>query len=432
MPTTTQSVVSAVGNYTMGLWAQGGVTPWSGVTQTPWFNESVTLPFAVAGASATGSSLVSYSAIAAANYAFVGVDIVAAQTQVSGSVALHGVGSFTSSGKIPFITTNAAMSAAAGFSASATLPGGGVPIPGTSNRPQYNSGTNVLSWSGPVGGGPSTGTYTPQTLTLTNSGAVTTTAANQVISGLNITGTGNGVVTIAHNNCTLRQCRVFDSTGNVSNVYLVYVNTGITGTIIEDCLLDQNSPSGGATGNSTIAGDESAGPGITGITVRRSSCTRSEQAIRFILNQVSFTENYCYFFGGADADWFECYPVGGTCNNLDIEYNTFDGGSGAYPGADSGINFTTGSGLPTGNIGPTITVNSNWFTNWVGVHAVNIDSSSGGFIEMVAFTNNGFTTNSLPDLGNSAGSTITTNSGNYVMTTPTSTTGAPLNGTGVY
>ena len=317
-------------------------------------------------------------------------------------------------------------------SVTVTAPSGAIPIPSTSNRPQYNAGTNVLSWSGPIGGGPSNGTYTPQTLTLTNSGAITTTSAGQLISGLNITGTGNGVVTIAHNNCTLRQCRVFDSTGNVSNVYLVYIHEGVTGTIIEDCLLDQNSLSHSATGNSTISGEQSAGPGINGATVRRCTCQQSEQAIRFILNNISFTENLCQMFGGADSDWFECYPVGGTCNNLTVDYNTFNGGAGAYFGADSGINLTTGSGLPVGNIGPTISCDSDWYQDWTTVHAVNIDSSSGGFIRIVSFSNNGFTTNSLPLLGGGGGATITANSGNYVMANNSATSGSPLNGTGVF
>ena len=358
---------------------------------------------------------------------------------VSGFSAAGGNGSATVTAPSSTGTYTLTVTGTGSNTASATAPnttvissgGGNPPIPSTSNRPQFNTGTNVLSWAGPVGGGPSNGTYTPQTRTLTNSAAITTTAANQVIQGLNIVGTGNGIVTIAHNGCTLKQCRVFDSTANQHDVVLVSVNQGISGTIIEDCLLDQNATNSDSAsgGTSTIAGDQPAGPGVNGITARRNTCTRTEQAIRFILNNVSFTENLCIVISGQDADWFECYPVGGTNNNLTISYNLFDGGSGTAPGADSGINMTTGSGLPVGNIGPNITINSNWFTNWVGVHALVFDKSSGGLLTLQSFTNNGFF-NCYSNFQPIGAAISGANSGNYTMATATSTSGALLNGTG--
>jgi len=305
---------------------------------------------------------------------------------------------------------------------------GSVPVPGATNRPVYNTATQVLTWAGPVGGGASTATYTQQTRTLKASGPVTTTAPGQIIEGLRITGSGaidHGVITVNHNNVTIRQNSIMETTVDKPDKYTIFIAAGVTGTVIEDNEIDGNAL-GGEGNTSCVSGDTPNGPGVNGIIMRRNNCERSEQAIRFVLNNVQFTENWCHAIGGTDADWVEVYPVGGLCDNLLIQHNTFDGTDNPQGGADAGVNFTTGSGLPTGNIGPNISVDSNWFTNWPTVHAVNFDDSSGGSLQF-SFTNNGFY-NFQDNL--TPGGTLKANSGNFIMLTPTSLTGAALHGNG--
>ena len=101
--------------------------------------------------------------------------------------------------------------------------------PDAVNRPSV-SGT-TLTWTGPVGGGPSTATDKVQTRTLTvRSGGFTTSSNNQIIEGLDIT----GAVHINHTGVIMRQCRV-RSTGDST---CVIESSG--SPTVEDCIFTNN------------------------------------------------------------------------------------------------------------------------------------------------------------------------------------------------
>lgn len=104
--------------------------------------------------------------------------------------------------------------------------------PSAANRPTFNSGTNVLTWIGPVGGGPSTTSDSVQNSTLTNATAAsigTITTNGTVISDKNITGT----LTINANDCTVKRCRF-----SASGIYAIQFGDGQSGNVVEDCILE--------------------------------------------------------------------------------------------------------------------------------------------------------------------------------------------------
>jgi len=223
-------------------------------------------------------------------------------------------------------------------------PSGFIPFPDATNRPTFDSGTNTLSWKGPVGGGPSNGDYTQQSRVLTVvGGQVTSTGDNTVIEGVYAIGT-IGAIRISHNNVTVRQCFAQVSPANTDSSYCIFADSGVTGLIVEDCYLDGNCTSNEGNG---VSGTQAAGPGLTNCIVRRCNGFQIGQLVRFILNNVSVTENWCHVVSGGDADYVEVYPVGGTCNHILVQYNNFEGIDNAVAGADSGVNLSTGAGLPS-------------------------------------------------------------------------------------
>lgn len=332
----------------------------------------------------------------------------------------------------------------------------GSPATGLAQRSTFNSGTSVLSWQGPVGGGPSNGDYTPQTRTLTSSGRITTSSNGQVIEGLNIVGGdatgGSNPILVLHNNVVIRQCFIqYSPAATVTfGDHCIAVSDITTGLVVEDCMIDGNGDAGEGNG----IGGWNAGAGnfsnaITGATVRRNQFFRCGQAIHYTLNNISFTENYCGTFSGADADWFECYPNGGSCDHLLVQYNYLAGPDDSVAGSDSGVNFSTSAGLPAGNIGPNITVDSNWFV-WNAANTgafilhelVNDCGGTAGERLEFTFTNNGvFNRDQVPAGGSGflfgthsgtatgAGGGLVHDSGNFIMATPTSRTGVPYVGT---
>jgi len=321
----------------------------------------------------------------------------------------------------------------------ATVP----PIPGATNRPVIAGET--LSWSGPVGGGPSNGVYSHQSRVLTVSGPVTTSSDGQIIEGLDIRGTGgltNGVLTIKNNGVIIREDRIFETTAGQQNKYTVFVDASVTvAPIIEDTLIDGHALNGGGN-TSCVSGDvgnKAGGPGVRQIIMRRDTCERSEQALRYVLGSatpmpgdtyaIRFTENWCHLMGGQDADWVEIYPAGTTneVNNILVQYNLFDGTNNKAGGSDSGVNLTTASGLPAGTIGPNILIDHNWFIHWNTVHFIVASGSGGGSISF-GFTNNGILKGFLDNASPADG--VKANGGNYIMSTPTSLTGALYHGTG--
>ena len=352
------------------------------------------------------------------------------------------------------VSVTDALGAVATASATFTVQASGtVPMPalttgaGLALRPFYNGGTHVLMWQGPVGGGPSNGDYTLQTATLTVvGGSITSTGPNTIIELKYAT--GNPAFQINHNNVTIRRCVAQITPANTDGSYAIYCAQGVTGLIVEDCYIDANANSNEGNG---VSGDQTQGPGVTGCTIRRCNAFRCGQLVRFILNNVSVTENYCHEFSGADADHVEVYPVGGVCNHLLIQHNYFTGPDNSVQGADSAINLSPGAGLPGGTIGPDVVIDSNWFV-WTQTvqniawqsHSIcnGIGGRTGGNQERLTFscTNNGIynvaggyggpTLMGSESSGSatSGGGLISPCSGNYVMATPTSTTGVPYPG----
>lgn len=321
---------------------------------------------------------------------------------------------------------------------------GSISIPTLAIRPSLNG--NVLSWNGPVGGGPSNGTYIRQSRTLTPSKGVVTTASGQIIQGLNIQSAcgadgyaSNPCIVVAHNNVVITQCNVLSTAADLKtgDQIMVIINVGVTGTIIEDCYLDLNNRNGGNnSGGTNIVGEPTTGL-FVGATFRRNVFTRGEQAISSPANNCSFTENYCTLLGGTDADWVECYPRGKSpgIQNLYVAYNLFDGTDNAQAGADSGVNLTTGSGLPVGSIGPNVLIENNMFANWPQTHPLVADDTNNGAGHTgnlnFGFRNNGFFNCQQPSAGlKGPNSSINPNGGNYVANAPTSTSGTLINGTG--
>lgn len=329
----------------------------------------------------------------------------------------------------------------------AAVVSGVVPMPNATNRPTFNPGNNTLSWKGPVGGGPSNGDYTQQSRVLTVvGGPITSTGPNTIIEGKYAT--GNPAIQINHNNVTVRQCFAQITPANADTSYAIFTASGVTGLVVEDCYIDANATSN--EGNA-VSGVQANGPGLTNCIIRRCNAYRCAQLVRFILNSVSVIENWCHVISGADADYVEVYPVGGVCNHLLIQYNYFEGIDNSVQGADSGVNLSTGAGLPGGTIGPDVIIDSNWFV-WTSTtqniawqsHSIanGVGGATGGNPEHLRFqcTNNGIY-NAAPNGYGNGGSTllgspsspadntfdggglISPCSGNYVMATPTSTSG---------
>lgn len=102
--------------------------------------------------------------------------------------------------------------------------------PSPANRPSFDGSS--LRWIGPIGGGANDGNPVQQSRVLTGSGAITTSADNQVIEGLNIT----GKVTISHSGVIVKQCRIATGTGPAS--IDITLNSLSPGPVIRDCLVD--------------------------------------------------------------------------------------------------------------------------------------------------------------------------------------------------
>jgi hypothetical protein len=109
--------------------------------------------------------------------------------------------------------------------------------PSADNRPTWNAENSTLSWIGPTGGGASTSNDTAQSQVLTNSGGISSSSNGQVIEHLNV----SGQITVSHDNVIIRQCRIRTSSSPV-----VFAQSGATGCLVEDCILDGMSGSGQA------------------------------------------------------------------------------------------------------------------------------------------------------------------------------------------
>lgn len=281
--------------------------------------------------------------------------------------------------------------------------------PSLTNRPAFNSTTKVLTWVGPSGGGANDGNPVLQSRTLSSSGSITTSSNGQVISGVYIIG---GEIVVNHNNVTIQQCYV-EGTG-ADDTHQIFINSGKTGTIVEDCNLNGETV-GTTQGGGNIGG---AGASIDSATVRRNALHDHEQGVRYGLTNLSITDNIFYNPTGNDSDQVEMY---GGSNNVTIQHNTFQGvGVGGW---NSAVNLTN----YLGTIGPNISLINNRFLECGSFFAICDDNGQGGGATSWNATNNGFY--NCPDYRRDA-TTITSNTGNFNMATSDATSGTLVNGTG--
>lgn len=293
------------------------------------------------------------------------------------------------------------------------------------NRPQFNSGTNVLSWIGPIGGGASTTSDSSQTLTLTNSAITTTTSNGQTISGLNI---GNSF-SIAHTGVTLKNCVITCSSGGFAAIAV----TNTSGpTIIEDCLIQGFTPTshGGAGSFQGIAGNLSGSGSIDNATIYRCTFQNFSNAIAQGMNSSSVYD--CLFWDWCDGD-DDYIELDGSTNTVLIQHNAFD----AQQGPDApGASGYDSSSNPNNFFGSTnaVTITNNLTLNATSIHAWLFDGSQAPTGTVTgSFTNNAFYNSTNYGAINNVNSNVTVspNSGNFIATTPTSTSGSLINGTGV-
>lgn len=297
--------------------------------------------------------------------------------------------------------------------------------PSPLNRPTFNSGTGVLTWVGPSGGGANNGSPVQQSRLLTNANGFTTTNNGQIIQGLNVNN-GNPIQ-VAHDNVTIKQCRVILQGLTTFDFGIQYGSggTATTGLIVEDCLIDGGT-TGGYEGFASGSGSMIA---TSRNFVRRCYFTGFENCITlFPGNGVDIIDNLfgpCKNASGTfDADQIELY----TTNDVLVQHNMFDAaGSQTTPGiVNSELNLTGVSGTVSNAI-----INNNMFANGnVCPGFVICDDNSQGFSVSWSFTNNGFFNRGAAAYRRDAVALVA-NSGNYNAATQTSTSGTLINGTGL-
>lgn len=296
--------------------------------------------------------------------------------------------------------------------------------PSTLNRPSFNAGTNFLTWVGPSGGGPNNGSPVQQSRHLTDTNGFTTTSNGQIIEGLNVND-GNPIQ-IAHNNVTVRQCRVILKGLTTFDFGIQYGSgsTTTTGLIVEDCLID-----GGTTG--AYEGLASGSGNMSGTSrnfARRCYFTGFENCITlFPGSGIDIIDNLfgaCKNASGTfDADQIELY----TTTDVLVQHNMFDGaGSQTTPGiVNSLLNLTGSGGTVSGAI-----VNNNMFANGNVCNGFVIGDDNTNFSVSFTFTNNGFFNRGAAAYRRGSTSTLVANSGNYNAATQAATSGTLINGTG--
>lgn len=293
--------------------------------------------------------------------------------------------------------------------------------PSALNRPQLSG--NVLSWIGPIGGGPSTNADVAQTRTLTSSGGLSTTQNGQTIAGLKFN-TGAGIE-ILHNNVTIKQCAFDGSTGE----YITQISTANrTGITFEDNYFQGNKANRCAfltgSGSSMVATSPSA--------IRRNYLTGFDNHLTLWCSgnwNMVVEDNFFTAPGNTaqgsdwDGDMIEVYAA----DHLTIRHNVFDGtGAQATGTFNSMINIGY-------NAVSNCSVDGNLFAN---CQRVNEMICVGDFFTVgdVAWscTNNGFYLSSGKDYYRHGVTPPTVapnpNSGNFTAASMTATSGTLVNG----
>jgi len=294
--------------------------------------------------------------------------------------------------------------------------GSSLPWASLSNRPQMSGAS--LTWTGPIGGGPSCWDDSAQSHALTtHSGNFTSSSDGQLIQYLDITG---GFI-LQHNNVTLSRCRV------QGTIYPFSMPSGSTGFVMEDV----NFTDVQAAATPLLVGNGDGA--IIDTTIRRCASHDVENNITKYALRVLLKDSIFYNVTGADADQWELYTTAtgnngvGSTNYVTICHNTYQGpvvGGGFY---NSAINLTNWGVPNDGTLGPNIYVDNNYFNLAGNSFSVCDDSSQGTGTVQWNCTNNGFF--SVASYRRDA-TTILINSGNFVMATAGDFTGTLTNGTG--
>lgn len=296
----------------------------------------------------------------------------------------------------------------------------------TANRPQFNSSTNVLTWVGPAAGGANDGSPVQQSLTLTNSSGVTTTANGQVITGLNLT----GGITIKHNDVVIKRNRYRAN----SQGFAFTIAANVTGLVIEDNLID-----GGKNSYEGICSLTVNLPPLTQYKmlptrknyIRRNYITGFENHITLSNgdSNVEISDNYLTAAGNSgspsyDGDMIELYWA----NDVTIQHNVFDGANSQTNNIilNSLINLSNNAAVTN------ITINGNMFANGNLCNAFLICDDARMTSATISWklTNNGFFNKGSKAYRISQAPDPSPNSGNYTATTITATSGTLINGSG--
>jgi len=279
-------------------------------------------------------------------------------------------------------------------------------IPSAANRPVFNSGTGVLSWIGPVGGGPSTASDMAQTRTLSASGSITVSSNNQVISGLNISG---NITLNGKTGGTISQCYIQWQSG----LEQIVATLAATGWTIEDCEID-----GAGNGTSGQGGFEGIGLVPTNMTIRRCNFHGMENGISQSANGCTIIDCWFHALAGPDCDGIE---FNNNVTSGTVQHSSFDW-TGSLGFTNSGVNITNVSGGVTG-----VSIDTCYFLNYPAFAICVGDSISSG--EAFGCVNSGFF-NNFRYRRIDAGVVASPNSGNFNMASASSTSGTPTNGTG--
>lgn len=286
--------------------------------------------------------------------------------------------------------------------------------PSLANRP-ITSGT-ILSWIGPLNGGPNNGNPVKQSRTLSPSSDVTTSSNGQIVEGLDVTGS----VTIQNNNVILRQCRIKQ---NSTNADVVFVSGNVTGVIIEDCEIDGSK--------NTLQGISPNSFNLTGTVIRRNYIHGVENGVSSQHDGDAITDCFFWAFGNVgntsyDADHIEIYAT--TSNGVIVRHNTFDSSNSTQ--ANGSFNSTVNLSSVFGTLTNCVVDNNHFVNNPQNNHIINDDNNfvHGNFTWQC--TNNGFV-NCGPQLGgvsyNIGRSTISPDSANYFTTDITANSGTLIN-----
>lgn len=281
------------------------------------------------------------------------------------------------------------------------------------------SGT-TLTWVGPSGGGANNGHPVQQSRTLTASGALVLSTANQVIQGLDISSVSGPAVEINANNVTLKQCRII-----CGGFEVLSVDGNITGVIIEDCEFDGQSGTDGSSALILGAASNNGTQGSSGpLTIRRTNIHSCCNGISCEMNAPSggtilIQDNYIHGLttsGTGHVNGFQYNGGVGGSVKLDLEHNAIENnypGNVTQPGAQTDCVMVDDAG---GGPIQDITVNNNLLRGG-GDFCIYLDTHfNGSTITNVNYTNNAmqmtapFPANGYHDFNPTAPTTFT---GNY-------------------